>query len=698
MRKQKGFGLLEILITLVLLGVGVAGLVALARNMISAAQEGRRYEVAMRLAESKIDELRSFNSVTNAVSGAVPPFYTSIVSGAISNLKPSDAGGSYDLLWDVYDQYFISGAWSTVNSAAAPYPDRKAIRVTAKWQDNTDKAHNLILDGAISPTGSFTKNNLSHLLTPREKVEVDYTKGSVPDVVAVELGNGSIKETSKPLPNIASDGISRLIQFDTATYTAGTTNKRQAMQDTSTVYCSCTTVSGNPVQAYLPAQPNYIESSKVQYWKVGTQLDKAIGALKNPNQSNQQAALCHTCCREHYDLKNSQNFSSYYAPLLNNSRDWIVSGQGDYVDACRFIRIDGVYQPAPDWNLISLTTFSDDFLKVPANLAAYQRYIAYAVMEHARLQKSAFANYSDSGWASSRISLPAVQTFKNWGEDQNPEISTDLTTLVGTVQLISRGIYVDIMSPSYLRDEVFKQGDSPDLAKIPFQDVNLTLLSKWSSSDIANPVTSQPIPTNNNKLGTFSRGRLTANSPTSTPITISTESYQGNSGVVGDPISQSDIDGTITATLQVSIQGSAQLPITNVNGVIKCLDLLTTTTTTGTGQDRVTVTTNSAVPCTKPSDKLQATVTVSTGNVTCTIQDIGSPAEASYSCSGAAGSIFTLALAKNKYQFSPATPLQFTLPSSGTLPGGCVLMVSDDLKDATPAPNPAIPSSCNIQP
>ena len=39
MKKQKGFGLLEILITLVLLGVGVAGLVSLAKGMLGTARK-----------------------------------------------------------------------------------------------------------------------------------------------------------------------------------------------------------------------------------------------------------------------------------------------------------------------------------------------------------------------------------------------------------------------------------------------------------------------------------------------------------------------------------------------------------------------------------------------------------------------------------------------------------------------------------
>ena len=53
MKRQLGFGLLEILIAMVVLGVAVAGLVTFSKSALVASQDGRRYEIAMRLAESK---------------------------------------------------------------------------------------------------------------------------------------------------------------------------------------------------------------------------------------------------------------------------------------------------------------------------------------------------------------------------------------------------------------------------------------------------------------------------------------------------------------------------------------------------------------------------------------------------------------------------------------------------------------------
>ncbi|MFQ2090955.1 prepilin-type N-terminal cleavage/methylation domain-containing protein [Aeromonas taiwanensis] len=708
MEKQKGFGLLEILITLVLLGVGVAGLVSLAKGMLGTAREGGRYEIAMRLAESRLDEFRNFN----AVRTATPPLtaFKGITAGSGSSQSLSN--DSYGVSWTVSDQYIDGGAWTTTKPVAYlyDYPQRKLIVVTVSWDDNSGDQRSLQLAGAISPTGSFTKEETGDgLVKPRDGPKVDYIKGSVPDVVAIELGDGNNKETSKPLPKISTgSGSSRTIQFDTATYlTTNGISTRKAMQDTATVYCSCT-FSGNSGSAYLPASPTYIESSKVQYWQVGSQLNKSIGVLDG--KANQQGTLCSTCCREHYDV-NSQGFAGYFSPL-NTSRSryrdsggtLVAASSGDYLDACRFIRIDGFYRPAPDWRLASLTSFSASFLNDATNLANYQAYVAYVVTTHAKWQKTAFSGNTDSSW-SAPSSAPAIQSFNIWLAANKPSGNTTaLTTPVGTVQLISRGIYVDIMPPSYLDDEVFKDGVSePILAKIPFQDVNMTLLSSWSSSNASKgSVTSQPIATvvntANNYYGTYSRGRLTANSTTysgtpvaNTPITITATSYQGNSGVVGAAVLPEDASSSaiMTSTLQVTIPIPSTVPTTSITGVIKCLDLHTEK---GKGQNPDV---NTAVACTETSKNLNATI--SNSNVTCTVQDIGSPAEASYSCSGPAGSFFTLAPSKNKFSFTPSL-LSFTLPSSGTSAGDCVLMVSDDLKNANPAPSDPLPTSCSIPP
>lgn len=383
------------------------------------------------------------------------------------------------------------------------------------------------------------------------------------------------------------------------------------------------------------------------------------------------------------------------------------------MDACRFVRIDGVYRPAPDWHLASLTTFPASFLNDTTNLANYQAYIDYVVRTHVKWQRDYFGS-SDSSW-SVPSSPPAIASFNTWLVQENKTTNeecmagtnihcTTLKTSVGIKQLISRGIYVDIMPPSYLDREVFKDATGSvitdiqlvNLAKIPFQDVNMTLLSTWSSSSSKALITSDAINTivdpDNNYYGTYSRGKLTAISTTysgtkpneiDSPITITATSNKGNFGVVGSPISQDNQEGAISATMLVSIDNQ---PIASTQGVIECLKLETTTGNNG----KVT---NKGVPCNTISSGLKV---FGSNGVWCDLMYIGHPSKAGYSCTGAPSVGFTLTLQMNvgEYQFSPASPQALTLPSSGVSDQPCVMMVEKALVTALPATK----TTCNTKP
>ncbi|WP_319783353.1 type II secretion system protein [Oceanisphaera sp. IT1-181] len=60
MRSARGFGLIEVMVALVLIAVMAAALLPLSQRYLSISRDGRQREVALRLAESKLDELRHF--------------------------------------------------------------------------------------------------------------------------------------------------------------------------------------------------------------------------------------------------------------------------------------------------------------------------------------------------------------------------------------------------------------------------------------------------------------------------------------------------------------------------------------------------------------------------------------------------------------------------------------------------------------
>lgn len=710
MKRQLGFGLLEILIAMVVLGVAVVGLVAFSKSALIASQDGRRYEIAMRLAESKLDEFRNFNSATSAAAPLTT--YESILPNLVG-IKRVYSNDEYTLTWDVVDKFWniTSSDWQDnvpPSGYTAPTSGQKTVTVFVSWKDSGGIDKKLQLASNISPTSSLLKPDLNGGLdSSRTGPKAIYTKGSIPDVVAIALDdNGNNKETSKPLPHISGgSSSSRTIQFDTTTYqTTGTTSNSKAVQDYATVYCNCSTAS-DLEKAYLPAQLDYIESYQVQYWKAGDQVSKAIGTLDG--NDNEQETLCPVCCREHNDVStSSKNFFEYYSPLNtdrastryrdNTEGGLALTSSGEYVDACRFIRIDGYYRPAPDWHLIALTTLSSHFLSNDTNRENYKEYIAYAVKEHTKWQRKAFCGKGDDNWSWPATSKPApIKSFSTWLTDNDIDITTTLSTSINkTTQLMSRGIYVDTMSPSYL-DEVFKSLDcnpislpEPDLTKIPFQDVNMTLLSEWSSNSTNGDIISnQPIKTivdpDHGYYGNYSRGLLTAKSTTFTgagtppkdvPITITAKSYQGNSGVVGVPVLQADIDNLISSDMLVSINAQAQE--TEYLFVVQCLRRKKN----GSGAENC-------------ADTIQPDIRVQGGlSVACNrISAPGNTSTAVYACTGAPGTSFTLDFSKSLFQvtatYNPLSTVVLALPAVGGSQTTqlCVMMVEEALKAANPS-------------
>ena len=587
MNRQKGFGLLEILITLVVLGVGIVGLVAMSKSGLIMSQDGRRYETAMRLAESKLDEFRNFNSVVTATAPLTAYNQISSASAAVTM-----SGDPYSLTWTVTNQYLNGSNWQNTAPVGyrLSYPGRKAITVSVGWTDSEGQAQTLQLAGNVSPIESLSSAQLDGGLdTTRQGPKVNYTPGVAPDVISVELGDGNKQETSKPLPTVTSkDGqVGKLVQFETVTYkpeAGGST--QQLLQDMASVSCSCS--FDDNLSSYLPGQV-YNSASNQLYWKAGAMQSKPTGTLDN--SINGQPTLCTSCCKDHFDGSGS-SFSNFYAPLntsrvrYNNSLNVVTNGK--YVDACRFVRLDGYYRPLPDWNLVKVVVTTADFLAKPANQASYQKYIKYVVKTYIDWQKSTLR------WVKgASATLPTITDFSTWlatNAEAGGDTATGITVSTGTAQLIARGIYVDVLDPVYLANIDTSSVDY--LTKIPFQDINLTMLAEWSMGPltlltgnatdyvaVTNEAVKTVVDLNNYYFGSYSRGYMTAKKSTKDSnqvlrdVTVRVTAYQGNSGITASLISARDQSLALTADMLVKVDAAQQtVPTIKVSGRIQCLE------------------------------------------------------------------------------------------------------------------------------
>ncbi|MBL0457597.1 prepilin-type N-terminal cleavage/methylation domain-containing protein [Aeromonas enteropelogenes] len=695
MKPHKGFGLLEILITLVLLGVGVAGLVAMSRSLLNTSQDSRRYEVAMRLAESQLDAFRTFNGVVSAVSPLTA--YNNITAGT-SSATPADGGGTYALSWTVSNQYWNGSAWQTAIPAGYlySYPGRKVVNVTVSWSDSVGQAHSLLLSGAVSPAESLTQNQFNGGLdTSREPPHVVYTPGVAPDVISIQIDQeGRKQETSKPLPTVTSkDGaVGKLVQFETVTYKPDNGgNTQQVLQDLASVSCSCS--YGSSINAYLPGQAT-LTSSNLLYWNAGSQVIKQTGVLNSSVKD--QPALCTSCCKDHFDGSGS-SFDQFYSPLHTSRQRYSSSlssvNSGNYVDACRFVRLDGYYRPLPDWNLIKVIVTSADFLAKAENQTSYQNYIKYVVTTYVTWQKNTLS------WTSNpTATAPSIIEFADWlpaNAAAGGDTSTKITMNTGTAQLIARGIYVDVLSPDNLAKLDLTSQDL--LARIPFQDINLTMLAEWSlvplngqltgsTSDyvgVTNEAVKTVVDLSNYYFGSYSRGYLSAKKSTKDAsnvlqsASIKVTAYQGNSGITASLISPVDQSEAKSATMPVAIDTSSQtVPTLTVSGRIECLEQ-------GNGQ-------NSAPESCKANTFSGLTVTTTTTGATCRIDVPKTNNQpATYVCSAAQNSNLVVNLSysaqgNKTYLLKPASlSIAMTPPASGqVITGPCALLVDNGVTNA----------------
>lgn len=132
-KMQCGFSLIEVLISFLLLGVGVLGLLKMQSTLAVQSEYASRSLVALDLAQSKMHWFR-----TRSISGGS----NTIAFSSISDNSVITPGG-YHVRWEVK-----VGLGSTLNSI-------KRIRVISSWQDRFDITQQVTLETMLSQHSEF---------------------------------------------------------------------------------------------------------------------------------------------------------------------------------------------------------------------------------------------------------------------------------------------------------------------------------------------------------------------------------------------------------------------------------------------------------------------------------------------------------------------------------------------------------------
>ena len=592
-KHQRGFSLLELVIGLFIFATGMLALASLQGQLTRSQADAAIRSVATNIAEEEIEMMRGFGLIDNNPGNSIPTYsdiHNRVFTATRGNMN-------YTVTINVTDYYYdlVTDQFGTANPENLLVSDLKDVRVNVSWgaspdfriSDSQSISATDIGSGDVQFTAlisSITTQGSARTETQVENLsllpDVGYTPGALPDIVSLSLGNSRFKESTSPVPRVYRSEEKVETRFDVITFSqtdAGATYLRR--EEFIGVSCECV----------MEAQPAEVDQGgRLPTTWAGDEYQKGELAIKpkGASTSNQQSIYCDECCRDHHDVAtlSGDTAASLYDPFRSGSEYW-DSGpfEGDhkhygrsntgqlvlaetvgsrYLEACRMVRVDGFMRVGQDFRQEGRNVFPENYLDETSEVEDYSNWITTSTD---LLENALSGNYEFSP-----LTLPAAPRIP---EVNGLPTTTTLPTATGadTQQLRSRGVYIDYMRDD-LRDAIdclrglpedssatdcdsdtiqFDKNDSTNhLEVIPFFDVQLTWLNRWSENPANRPVdtTNEPVLTDN----AHSRG-IASNTFGSGSSNISATGHRGNLGLTDtDPIDPGFSAWLSTAELTVN--------------------------------------------------------------------------------------------------------------------------------------------------
>lgn len=526
--KQRGFGLIEVLIACLVLGIGMAALVKLESLYLQASRLSKARSIALNLAQQKLDDLKGFSQLTASANQFTYSDIETNHGGALNQaglLKfPSGLvtgyADSYQLTWTVENGYWYQQDLTyTPHSPLPAYPDQKRVTVNLDWADQHLQLQTII--AAISPNVTAEladRRSTDSVIHP----EIHYTPSKQEEIATIGSETGNQRQT------IALNTPHNQINA----YTYNLAGKLLRQEEFSTVACNCAFTSRGP--AYTAAHGKWDALKKQFIDQSGDLLIKDRGCQTNgiDSQCIDSNDLCSRCCNDHHDPSSNQldaNHIPYCDPEhgvfdrcfdpfrgvsdfslgkhLHYTANGAVANGGTYLESCRMKRINGRWQVYQDWHRVALNAMPrKTFTEHRSDYKSYLISMVDTILDSAIIQ---FNGQTEINWP------PAPELF-----------SAPQQLAIGDTQaLTAHGLYIDYLNPELLnalRQQKQHHQDYP--GNLPIYDIELSHFVQdcqaprgWCSS---NP---QQVSINANQIQ--------AQSITTEPTTISFGFARSNSGL-----------------------------------------------------------------------------------------------------------------------------------------------------------------------
>ena len=503
---QKGVGLIEALIAGLIFAVGITAVFQLQGTFFKNSSAANARSIAMSIAEEKIEDLRSFQT-TNTTGLTNNKFYfAGIASNAGGKCNVFNNGICSDLVlpsgnvirdnivflrnWSVTDFYYKNGVLTTFPNNGVV---QKKVIVTVEWTDTDGINQTASLGTVISKFSGVTSTGLlaNNMGGSGEKPQVMYTPSTDTHVTPISVGTDTKRETLVPSSQTV-DGYSRT-NFIAYTYTGlASGNQLVREEEFQTVACDClfNGVSGNDLN---PSDDNDTSDDATYtvahlQWNIATDTyidvagDLVAGKVKGcakgggGNCAAHPDNLCDTCCKDHHDSSSSifkfDPFRSTNDFTLDdhnhyNGTNPVTTGQ--YLESCRFKRVNGYWRVFQDWNLVKYSVLPLSDLIDSTTKATYTAYVQAVIDAHLDESKVSGETLNSSPAKPATINHASFGNYINLSVGDKPEMT-------------ARAVYLDYIDSAHLTEIKNKKLAGQDyLLHLPFYELEVAPVSNWLS-------------------------------------------------------------------------------------------------------------------------------------------------------------------------------------------------------------------------
>lgn len=275
-RRESGFSLIEALVALVVTSFGMLGMIGMQTHLARGADSAKQRTEATRLAQEKMESLRSFTQIS-VLSGTVS--WDGLASG-------TDTVNNYALAAGVNASTNATFARGWVLGGAITDAMR-SVAVTVTWTDRANESQTLTLNSVISKTNPSDSGFLNFPLPQNTTLKRPMNRNLNIPVTATSLGNGkSSLQLAANFAIIFSDISGTVVEKCNQTITS-------ANYASLTGTANCTTYPGYIIAGYVsgsvtptsgtPTMPTGINTSTLTGWdnSNGKAISCTYGQAKN---------------------------------------------------------------------------------------------------------------------------------------------------------------------------------------------------------------------------------------------------------------------------------------------------------------------------------------------------------------------------------------------------------------------------------